>query len=290
MSNGAATGAASSGQDRCAAGLRLAATVTGLAAGLAVLWRAGRFLPPLPLDATGIMRASEEADPLALAVSLLRLLPLGAGAGLLGATALGLAARSCGAARLVVGLDRWTPAGLRRLLDGAVGVGLAASIGLSAVPAGADAGGDARTPAPATIRRLPDAATTSTLRRLPDPPSEVGPPAAGPVSTLRRLPDALPPGPAPPPPTPATSAAPGVAAIVPAPGAPATTTEVVVQPGDSFWRLAERHEAQRLGRQPTEAETGACWQELVARNRPRLAVPDDPDLLFPGQVVDVPCT
>jgi nucleoid-associated protein YgaU len=64
---------------------------------------------------------------------------------------------------------------------------------------------------------------------------------------------------------------------------------VVVQPGDSFWRLAERHEAERLGRRPTENETGACWQQLVALNRARLAVPDDPDLLFPGQVVVVPC-
>jgi len=64
--------------------------------------------------------------------------------------------------------------------------------------------------------------------------------------------------------------------------------EVVVQPGDSFWSLAERHETARLGRQPSDAEVGACWQRLVATNRHRLAVPDDADLLFPGQVLLLP--
>jgi len=64
---------------------------------------------------------------------------------------------------------------------------------------------------------------------------------------------------------------------------------VVVRPGDSFWRLAERHELKRLGRPPSAAETGACWTQLVARNRHLLVVPDDPDLLFPGQVLHLPC-
>jgi nucleoid-associated protein YgaU len=64
---------------------------------------------------------------------------------------------------------------------------------------------------------------------------------------------------------------------------------VVVRPGDSFWRLAERHQAERLGRQPTDGEVVACWVDLVARNRDRLVVPDDPNLIFPGQVLEIPC-
>ncbi len=75
----------------------------------------------------------------------------------------------------------------------------------------------------------------------------------------------------------------------PAVPAPSTPREVVVQAGDSFWRLAERYEAERLGRRPSEREVGACWQQLVAVNRHLLAVPDDVDLLFPGQVLLLPC-
>jgi len=63
---------------------------------------------------------------------------------------------------------------------------------------------------------------------------------------------------------------------------------VVVRPGDSFWRLAAHHEADRLGRRPSEAEVGAYWQELVATNRSRLVVPGDADLLFPGQILVIP--
>lgn len=69
----------------------------------------------------------------------------------------------------------------------------------------------------------------------------------------------------------------------------ANPSEVVVRPGESFWRLAEQHVAGRTGRQPSDAEIGACWQELVAMNRDRLVVPDDPDLLFPGQRLILPC-
>lgn len=274
------------GGGRRAAGARLAATTASLVAAETILWWAGSVLPSLRLDGAGILRHLREADPLLLAVSVLRLVALGVGSGLLVTTALGLLARGCGAVGLVIRLDRWTPPGLRRLLDGAMGVGLAASIGLSALPAGAEPGG-ARADASTTLRRLPDAPTPSTLRRLPDAPStpttERSPPT-DPPATLRRLADGPPEPPATGLPPPAPPAVP-----IPKPGAAAGRREVVVQPGDSFWRLAELSETERLGRSPTEAEVGACWQELVAVNRPRLAVPDNADLLFPGQVVIVPC-
>jgi hypothetical protein len=260
-------------EGRRAAGLRLGLGVAALVGGEVVLWRAGSALPSFPLDVAGLRRTLDEAEPLGVAVGVLRLLALGVGGGLLLATVLGLLARACGAAWLVVHLDRWTPAGVRRLLDRALGLGLAASIGLSAVPAAADGGSPPPSP---TLRRLPDAPTT-TLRRLPDGPAP--PVAAGPTTALRRLPDAAPSPPAPAPPAMAAAAEPKVP----------SDHEVVVRPGDSFWVLAERHETERLGRRPTEAEVGACWQELVAVNRHRLAVPDDPDLLFPGQTLIVPC-
>lgn len=294
---------------------RLLATIAALLTGQTLLWWSGAALPSLPLDRAGAATAFAEADPLALAIAMVRLVALAVGTGLLAVTALGVAARCCGAAWLRVHLDRWTPAGIRRLLDGALGIGLAASIGVSAVPAGAQTGHPP--PAATTIHRLPDA-PSATLRRLPD---TRGNPAAAPAGlSLRRLPDVQPAPPRAPPssaedPPADPLAAPGPAAVpsptttpeapTAAPAAPPATdppaapsppspapvaaAEVVVQPGESFWLLAERHETNRLGRQPTEAEVGACWQELVARNRHRLAVPGDPDLLFPGQRLILPC-
>ncbi len=281
----------------------VALTLAALVGGEAVLWRAGHRLPSLPLDPDRLGATVAETDPLTLAVGVLRLGALALGAGLIAVTVAGLAARAIGAARLVARVDRWTPAGVRRLLDGALGVGLAATIGLStpasagpngssppgAVPVTATAPSETTDP---SLRRLPDGPApppdpTTTLRRLPDAAAV---PADPTTTTLRRLPDGNRPGDS-------TTTAPPVAAPLPTapsptPGPasePAATGEVVVRPGDSFWRLAERHQADRLGRQPTDGEVVACWVDLVARNRHRLVVRDDPDLIFPGQVFEVPC-
>jgi len=72
----------------------------------------------------------------------------------------------------------------------------------------------------------------------------------------------------------------------PAGGAPAAVTvddnEVwVVDAGDSFWSIAE----DVVGRGD---RTRAYWEQLIVANRDRLAVPDQPDLLFPGQRLTLP--
>ena len=59
--------------------------------------------------------------------------------------------------------------------------------------------------------------------------------------------------------------------------------EVTVVAGDSFWSLAEGIAAEHLGRAPDDAEVVPVWEALIAANRDRLVVPDDPDLLLPGQ-------
>lgn len=308
-----------SGVHRLVGIARLVATIGALVVGELVLHLAGQVLPSLSLDAERLSRTFEEAEPLAVAVSALRLVALVVGGALLVVTAAGVAARAVGAAALVAQVDRWTPRSLRRLLDTALGAGLAVSIGMTALPAGAD-------PAPpptATLRRLADArpppgkppSSTTALRRLADAPSDpTEPPYSAttlrrlpdgaspkpsqgdPVTTLRRLPDAPPPQ-AQPASDPSRDAAPAAADPAPTPPrAPAPTAspmaggerEVTVRPGDSFWRLAEHYEAERLGRRPSEAEVGARWQELVAINRHRLVVPGDSDLLFPGQVLQLP--
>ena len=71
----------------------------------------------------------------------------------------------------------------------------------------------------------------------------------------------------------------------------ATGTDVrtwTVAPGDHLWSIAERSLASSLGRAPSEAEVVPYWQALVARNRSVLADPDNPDLIYSGQVLTLP--
>jgi len=265
--------------------LQLATTVAALVAGETILWWAGSRLPLVQLDGAAVSATLAEADPTGVALSVLRLLALAVGAALLGTTALGVVARGTGAVGFVVQVDRWTPPSLRHLLDKALGVGLAASIGLGAIPATAEPGGTSGQDT-TTLRRLPDAPASTVLRRLPDAP---------PTPTAQRAP---PPAIASVPGDPPSSSAPILPVVPPtsrpvlSPRSPAPASpvrrQVVVHPGDSFWRLAEHHEAERLGRRPSEAETGAYWHKLVAVNRHRLHVRSDPDLLFPGQILIVP--
>jgi nucleoid-associated protein YgaU len=92
--------------------------------------------------------------------------------------------------------------------------------------------------------------------------------------------------PAPEAPTPSAAGLPTTSPSAPAGGAPSAITvddnEVwVVDAGDSFWSIAE--DVVGLGRR-----TQAYWEQLIAANRHRLAVPDQPDLLFPGQRLTLP--
>ncbi len=65
---------------------------------------------------------------------------------------------------------------------------------------------------------------------------------------------------------------------------PDRATAVRVAPGDSLWRIAE---AQLLaGGEPTgDAAVAARWQEIYAANAGRIG--PDPDLVLPGQVLDL---
>jgi nucleoid-associated protein YgaU len=66
--------------------------------------------------------------------------------------------------------------------------------------------------------------------------------------------------------------------------------KVTVQAGDSFWTIAERALADAWGRQPTDTETAVYWRQLIDTNRDRLQPPYDPDLIYPGQVLQLPPT
>jgi len=80
--------------------------------------------------------------------------------------------------------------------------------------------------------------------------------------------------------------APAAAAQVDAQHAQNTWT---VEPGDSFWKIAEEELRDAWGRDDlTDAEVDRYWRTLIAQNMDRLVEPGNPDLLFPGQELMLP--
>jgi hypothetical protein len=229
-------------------------------------------------------------DPFVAVVAVLRLVVLALAWYLVAVTTVGLVARLTRAARLVRIADALSVPLVRHLLQGALGLTLAAGVVASssgAVPA-SGARVDASAPVTATAVALsdddgtePHAEPGASVRMVavddqdPAPPSErmvalegastarmvgLGPPGAG-----DDAPDA-----------PETADAPEVAA------------EHEVVAGEHLWSIATDHLAAHLDRAPTDAEVTEHWQRLIDDNRERLANPDDPDLIFPGQRLVLP--
>jgi hypothetical protein len=61
-----------------------------------------------------------------------------------------------------------------------------------------------------------------------------------------------------------------------------------VQPGDSFWSIAEDVAAERLGRVPSSGEVAPVWLSLLDANADRLSDPGNFDLIHPGEVMVIP--
>lgn len=59
----------------------------------------------------------------------------------------------------------------------------------------------------------------------------------------------------------------------------------VVEAGDHLWAIAAETVADRTGHTDDES-VGAYWQRLIEANRH--VVGDDPDLIHPGQVIELP--
>lgn len=86
----------------------------------------------------------------------------------------------------------------------------------------------------------------------------------------------------------------------PLPPAAAETTEVldnsidarwIVQPGDSFWTIAEETLGESWGTSDlTDAEIVSYWRPLIEANRDRLVDPSNADLLMPDQEIVLPPT
>lgn len=190
--------------------------------------------------------------PVEVAFALLRLVVVVLAWYLAGSTTIGLVARLLRLTPLVTAADLLTVPAVRRLLQGALGVGLATAALVAVRP------GPRSVPAPAVVR----AAAVSTgapavMRQLdPDEPGR---------ATMRRLPDDAPP-----------------------PSSPAPNQAWRVEPGDHFWSMAEQTLTRAWGRAPTDGEVVPYWRAVIEANRASLADRGNPDLLYPGQLLTVP--
>jgi nucleoid-associated protein YgaU len=69
---------------------------------------------------------------------------------------------------------------------------------------------------------------------------------------------------------------------------PVATNEWTVRRGDHLWSIAARVLGERTGHQPTDRDTDPFWRRLILANHDLLADPNNPDLIFPGQVLVIP--
>lgn len=225
--------------------------------GVALRAAAGGDLAGPPL-ASGdeLLSWIDARSPAAAAVALVRLVAELSVWYVLGLSVLHLlsrALRRSGGHRLA---DALAAPGVRRLVQAGLGVGLvaASSVSGSAVPGSA---GDTPT---GTAQMTPVIDQPASGTRAVEPGTG--------TATMR----------------PGTAAAPagGVAQLAPAP------TTWTVTTGESFWTIAHDLLADTWGRAARDHEVVPFWQALIEVNRSRLVDPDDADLIFPGQVFEVP--
>ena len=172
------------------------------------------------------------------------------------------------------------PPVLHALPDGPVLVhlGPAASAGEDGAAAGApppstSPAADVPQPAPAPTEPTP-AEPAPTAATTPRPPPTLD--GVGPVAPAADRADHPAPGPM-------TSLSP------PAPDGLGEHHHTIAA-GDHLWGVAEQTLAARWSRSPEPAEIAAYLHRLIEANRGVLAVPDEPDLVFPGQVFVLPDT
>jgi hypothetical protein len=201
-------------------------------------------------------------DPFIAAAALLRVLVLALAWYLVGVTTIGIVARLTRAARLVRVADALTVPLVRRLLQGALGVGLATAVV-------ANAGGPV--PAPDLDHRAhaPIAGTVAAMDAVDVPTTVTMEPVADSAVVMESVDGAA------------------VMEAVDDP-APDTAARHRIAAGEHLWGVAAATLDAHLGRAPDDAEVEAYWLRLVEANRDRLPDPANPDLVFPGMMVDLP--
>lgn len=232
--------------------LLLIAWILGLLAAVAVLTLAGRGALGAPsiLEPAAWRPWASGRDALTIAFAVARLLTLGLAWYLLGATVIGGIGRVARLRRMVALADLLTVPAVRRLLQSALGLGLATaalSVGSPTTSA---------TAPPPTAATVTMAAQADAGHVVMIPLSERG-------ETMTPVADVP----------------------VPQPDEPQQWT---TQRGDHFWSIAEQVLRDAWGRTPTDAEIVRYWDALITANQSRLADPGNPDLIYPGQTFTVP--
>lgn len=240
------------------ASARAALVPAGLAVAAALLWHAGSGdLAAPPPDPSAFGPWVDERGAVAASFALVRLAALAVAAWWTLVAAVALGARAVGAARAADLAGRRLPEPLRRAVSGAVTMSVV-GLGAAACSSGPDAA-----PAGESLVLLPgdssaevaEGGATAVMSVLPDEPAEE-----------EREVDAPEPAPAP---------------------APPRADAWTVEPGDSFWSIAEEVLADALGRPASDDEITDYWRALIAANHDRL-VSGSPDLVHPGQAFVLP--
>lgn len=211
---------------------------------------------------TGWLNDTQPAD---MAAAMLRQAGIVLAAYLLAATTLALVAHVLGYRRLALVLLRaGLPRSARTLVTGTAGLGFAAGTVVLSSPSQAGAG-----PAIASVVvEEPPQPVLATMALL----TEGTAPAAAATATMVLL-----------------DSSPAFEPATPeAPGSSDPNDDWVVGPGDSFWAIAEELVDEFQGAGRGELDVATYCRQLIAANHDRLARPDQPDLLFPGQVLTVP--
>ncbi|MEX1177437.1 MAG: hypothetical protein WEB09_03155 [Nitriliruptor sp.] len=247
-----------------------------------------------------------QRDAVTATVAILRLVVLALAWYLVAVTTVGLLARVTRAARLIRIADALSVPFIRQVLQGALGLSLAAGVVVSsagpvtAPSSRTDAASGGATAIAVSLapgdepRSEPGGARMVAIGHGSDPEAdEFGNTAAmsaleeAPTASMRAVDPATsrmvglgPPGAS----TGAVTDAEAVTEV--AAGDAADLHEVA--PGEHLWSIAAAHLAAHLGHAPSETEIAAHWERLVELNRDRLANPDDPDLIFPGQRFELP--
>lgn len=73
-------------------------------------------------------------------------------------------------------------------------------------------------------------------------------------------------------------------------GAIFAASSVVVEPGDNLWTISEDRLEVDLGRDATDPEVAPYWREVIEANQDEYVEPGNPNLILPGQVIDLPPT
>lgn len=230
----------------------LVAWVGALAAALAgsIALGATHVLATPPLTRPGELAGWAAArSPVDAAFALLRVAVVVLAAYLLVATVLAVVVRLVRAGRLVGAVDVVTLPLVRRIVGSAFGVGLTGAVLTAVGPIVPTAVGDVRLAVSAG-----DPADAGA--DLPNSTPDLGPP------TMRRVDEPQP--------------------------AAAPATEVAIRAGDHLWSVADRALTDAWGRAASESELTSFWALVVDANHARLYDPENPDLVFPGQVVVVP--